>query len=441
MVTSSPFVAIQLYPYDVADEGAEAVVANAQMAAATTLIPAVAYVRESQPLPSGELPHNPVRKRYDTDGGVYFRVDESLYPRSLVPPMSAEHLDYASSLRDLSNCADSRGMEVVPWISLLSGHAAHEAQSYNTLNAAGERVEEWLCPTRPETLEFVRALVRNVILEFSPRTIFLDRIRFPEWGSRGLIDACTCFCDACVDLADARGIRTEQVRALLVDFVEQFRTQASSLVGRIVDGAFSPLRWTALLGAHSDWLRWQEFRCEQIARVVAVGHDEARNAGVEVWLDVWPPSYGWLLGQDLRRFSTLGSLVKPFTYHRLAGGADIAGFIHSLGGGQDDSDAVYRAYKAFFGFPAPGTLREFISRGLNPEFVTSETLYAKQLVADRQRVAAGLQIWQVGVAGVREVIEQAALARPDAYFLFSYGWASLDELDAAGDALRRLFDL
>ena len=429
-------IGLQLFPYDVADEGAAQVIELSRLAATTTLLPAVTYIRESQPVPRGELPRNPVRRRHETDGGIYFRATESRYPPGLVPPPSMEGVDGNAALEDLRLRATEAGIDFVPWVSLLNGRVAHEAPQACVVNARGEPVTGWLCPTRDETHAFVRALVGDIMDRFRPSALFVDRFRFPEWGGRGAIDACTCFCDSCAVRARVEGLDLEAARSTLLSLVDLLERDPTAAAGLALDACSSGLRVMRSLAPRRVLLDWLRFRHAAIESIAAAAREEVERRGGELWLDVWPPSYGWLLGQDLARLAPHGVWTKPFTYHRLAGGADIAGFLSSLAHDERDLERLYQAFLAFFGFPGPGGFSEFQERGLDVGFITQETALARRLLGGRSRLAAGVQLWQVGPNGVRAAVEHAALARPDGFIFFCYGWATADELVAAGDAVR-----
>lgn len=48
-------------------------------------------------------------------------------------------------------------------------------------------------------------------------------------------------------------------------------------------------------------------------------------------------------------------------------------------------------------------------------------------------VCAGVQIFQVGTEGVRESLGAVRRAHPAGYIMYAYGWASREELSAAGE--------
>jgi hypothetical protein len=195
---------------------------------------------------------------------------------------------------------------------------------------------------------------------------------------------------------------------------------------------FSMLRTVA---AHPEVLDWLEFRHRAIDRLVAAV--ARRIAGkTEIWLDVWPPSYGWVLGQDLARLARYGPWTKPFTYHRWGGGADMPRILGELSDDPAVQQRLYEIFLGFFGFAGPSQFGEFKQRGLDPTWVTTETELAGKLLKGRSKLASGLQLWQMVEKGAREALDHALVAKPDGVFFHCFGWATNEEFRAAGDWLR-----
>lgn len=428
---------IQLYAYDVNDEGPERVVEGASLAAAKTLLLCVSYSDDVMEIHSGRggaLPHNDRRDWHANE--AYFEPTVARYPAGLVPPCSGDKsLEAEAAHAALSPLARASGMSVVPWVLLMSQRVADETCLSGVVNAQGERVPGWLCPSRPEVIEFAHALITDVIEKFAPPAIFIDRIRFPDWGPNGALDAFTCFCDVCCSQAASQGIDVGAVRHGLLAATELLKRDpltAAHAASDTFDTGFRTLRAAASWGPVLSWL---QFRHSAVERLVQ-GVQRVARGRTEIWLDVWPPTLGWLLGQDLSRLASYGVWTKPFTYHRWGGGSDVPGFIASMTQDMEARQALYVAFRRFFGFPGPDNFAEFAKRGLDPEFITTETTFARQLLGNHSQLAAGLQIWGMGRDGVHEALEHALRARPDGVFLYGYGWATFEEMAAAGEWLR-----
>lgn len=426
---NKPIFGLQLFPFDVRDEGLDTVLELSTGAAlANTLLPAVSYIEERQPQPAGRLPHNPVHGSHVTSPGFYFEPDWDLYPAELQPVRSSEKAG-ERELSELKRACLEADVTFVPWLQLLAGsfHAA-EASPW-VVNAAGEDVPGWLCPWKPATRRYVAAAVADVLRRFQPTAIFVDRFRYPEWGPHGAIDACCCFCEDCQREALARGLNLAALSLRLNRAVDHLINASESGLGP----GFPDSLATALplLAGQRAWLDWLQFRAEGVTGCIAAAHSAARSEA-ELWLDIWPPTYGGLLGQDISTLTEYGSLVKSFAYHRLGGGASVAGYIRALGRSSRARQDLYERYLRVFGVPGPERFEQFENEGLSVSFVTEETARTVRL-AHPLPVCAGVQIFQVGPEGVRESLDAARRAHPAGYIMYAYGWASHEELSAAGE--------
>lgn len=374
---------LQLFPYELVDEGAERVIEVALEAyGANVLLPAISYVPEDHPQPSGRLPHNPRRDTYRTDGGSYMRLDPKHFPAGLVPPPSEEPIDWEKGLSELRRVADERGVCLVPWLPILNGRVAASGSPDLVVNANDEPVPGWLCAARPRVRAYAVALLEQVIELWNPRAVFIDRFRYPEWGPNGVVDALGCRCTVCREGPGGIVGRTQAVTGLV----------------------------------------------QELAKVCAI-------RGVSLWLDVWPPSYARVLGQDLEQLSRYASWCKPFAYHKLGGGADLAGIMRSISNDDPELQRMWRALLAYFDFEGPAEFSVFEREGFPPSWATQEFRRAAQKLDSGCSLAAGVQLWQVGRDGAREAVAAALAAQPRGVIGYCYSWASKEELEAAGDML------
>jgi hypothetical protein len=430
-------VGLQAYAYDVNEEGAAAVVEGARRVAANVIFVGLSYsdtITTRDPERAPRLVRNRLRERHAEE--AYVAPGSDLYPTALTPPVAADPaLDGAKAFEDLREAASGHGIAVVPWILGLSQRVAMLAPERAVVNARGDTVPGWLCPNQVGVAEFLAALVDDLVTRFGPPAVFLDGTRFPEPRPGRIADGAGCFCDRCVYAASAAGLSLEPARTTLLrmlDSLEADPATAARIFTREASSAFRTWRSASRNVALLDWL---EFRQRSIERMVRIAEAVARGRS-EIWLDVWPPTYGWLLGQDLERLARYSPWTRPFTYHRWGGGADLPGLFGSLSQEPSVQQALYHAFLQFFGFPGPPSFGEFRERGLDPAFITQETEFLAHLLGDRSHPVAGIQIWQVGEAGVHEALQAAANARPRGIILHCYGWATDAEMHAAGSWLR-----
>ena len=436
-VSNDWIVGLQVYAYDVNDEGAKAIVDAALEVGANTIFVAISYLDRITSTEEDRSPRpkrNPIRKHHGTE--AYIHPTNDRYPSRLAPPIGDDPgLDGDEAYQSLRQEAEPHGIKVIPWILFLHQKIAEQAPEMQMVNAVGERVPGWLCPSRTDTHRFVQAIVEDVVERHSPPAIFIDGVRYPEPKPGMLMNYFTCFCDSCFSEAAARGIDLEPIQ-------QSMRTQVNELINSPVmsieeslinlSSGFRVLRMSAMQPILLDWLR---FRHAMVERVIA-SIKQVAGESTALWLDVWPPTYGWLLGQDLSRLAPYSFATRPFTYHQMGGGADIPGLIRSIGRDPASQQSLFQIFQKFFNFPGPSTFEEFMSRGLDPEFITVESVFTKHLLSERSKMLAGLQIWHVGADGVRSALEHALLANPDGVVLHCYGWATDDEIRAAGEWIK-----
>jgi hypothetical protein len=430
---SELLIGLQVYAYDVNDEGADAVVNTALEIGANVIFVAVSYLDHITTTKKGRAPklqHNPRRQTHGIEAYVHPTSDR--YPQGLVPPVGDDSgLDGDAAYESLKKAADPYGITVIPWILFLSQRVAEHSPANQVVNAAGDFVKGWLCPSRQNNIHFVQGLVADIIERHHPPVIFIDGVRFPEPGSHGLIDFCSCFCDACYEEAKGRGIDLEITRRSLIRQVEATQKNPKAFAEDALVTLSSGFGMLHKIASYSSILDWIRFRHSIIERMIATIKQTA-NDRTELWLDVWPPSYGWLLGQNLSLMAPYAKVARPFTYHRLGGGADMPALISSISSDYHTQQALYQLFQAFFKFPGPPTFNEFVERGLDPEFITVESVLTKEMLAGHSKMLAGLQIWHVGEDGVRSALEHALKAEPSGVVLHCYGWATSDEISAAG---------
>lgn len=430
-------VGLQVYAYDVNDEGAEAIVDAALEIGANTIFVAISYLDRITSTEEDRSPkprRNPIRRYHATEAYIHPSIDR--YPTGLTPPIGEDPgLDGDKAYQSLRQAAEPHGITVIPWILFLHQKVAEQVLEAQMVNAAGEHVSGWLCPSRADTHRFVRAIVADVVERHNPPAIFIDGVRFPEPNPGNLMNYCTCFCDSCFSEASARGIDLEPIRLSLLNQVNGLTNNTAMSLDESLKNLSSGFKVLRMSAMRPDFLDWFRFRHAMIERVIASIKQEARER-TPLWLDVWPPTYGWLLGQDLSILAPYSLATRPFTYHQMGGGADIPGLIRSIGHDPASQQSLYQIFQAFFNFPGPSTFEEFLSRGLDPKFITIESVFAKHLLSGHSKMLAGLQMWHVGADGVHSALEHALLAEPDGVVLHCYGWATSDEIRAAGEWIK-----
>ena len=178
----------------------------------------------------------------------------------------------------------------------------------------GGDVEEtfrFACPNNPAVREKTTLRLRELLLRYDFKGVFLDKIRFPS-PANGADELLSCFCDHCRRAAKAEGLDLDAVVGIFADGA----LDANALP---FDGSCGG-HWLDSIAASNPLIaRFLAFRTASVARLVGQLADECRRLGRSVSLDLFSPSLAALVGQDYQRLKECCDWAKPMTY-RLARG-------------------------------------------------------------------------------------------------------------------------
>lgn len=423
--------ALQVFTYDVIEEGPDQVLSGTKLAGANTIVLLVSS-DEHSPIAT---PHNP--RRSTNWGRSCFPPTTSRYPAALIPEVSDEpESNGRAAYHALRAVAEPGGVRLAPWMQLLWRPAGADNRN-RTVNVRGEFVREWLCPNGPDTLAYAAALSRDCVEQFQASALFIDMIRFPQFGTGApgsVADACTCFCDGCFDRARSEGVDLEKTRHLLLGWLDLLEKEPSAAAEFAFDAASSVVMGVRAASDRPAFLDWLKFRHRTITRLVERIRGSIPDK-TELWLDTWPATGAWLLGQDLQELAPYATWVKTFFYPQL-NLVRGRGLIQSWSADTRTRQVFYEAYLKLLGRKGPPEFEQYATRGMYPGTITSEMALAKGMLGGRSRLAAGVGIWDSGPDGVRETLAHAAAAEPDGVWMHCYAWATMDELEAAGEWLR-----
>jgi hypothetical protein len=257
------------YPWDVIDEGANAVLDAVERAGLNAL-----YITTWYHSGMFFLPHNPVRRTYfPQPGALYFRPSGWHGDHPLPPPVSPLTDDWGAFWTDLSRRARARGIALCAWMPVLHNSGIGNAHpDVAVKNPWGDTITHTICPSQAT----VRDLVHRVVTDVAAMGIF-DRILLESIEYLGLrhghhhevigvpLDpdtdflASLCFCDACMDRAAKAGIDCAVVRNWVC------RTVDAALTG----AARTPLDWTGIAaGAGRAMGAWLALRKGTVSSLV-----------------------------------------------------------------------------------------------------------------------------------------------------------------------------
>ena len=442
-------VGMQVATHDIKDEGVDTVMGNMQTLGNvhTVYVMCNYWTGERQPYPKGELPHNPKRKVYYPTGGLYFDPHPRFYKKSILKPVRTPEPDFKDFdvLKAATVSARERRMRVLAWVMALREYIADKYQKYTMVDVYGRRASGYLCPSNPEVSGYVVSLIQDIIHNYSVDGIFLDRFRFPEWAGpgKGFDPAFTCFCKKCLKRAKRDGIDISRIRKSMRRTAEIVKSdKISSILSRFLTYRKGSLDLVETLVGLPELVEWINFRQDVTTDFVSRIYESIKdtNPKLELSLDLWPPSYSWLLGQNYRKLRKCCDSLKYFTYHRLGGGVDIKAVVEELKRLNPSLqvspflDLFYR----FFGFSGPRELDELGEKGFTIDFVLEETLKALEETGKEVKVYPGVQIWDLTPAEVKETVAKSLEADVDGIIGLCYGWAPLENIESFGNAVREL---
>jgi hypothetical protein len=425
--------AIHVHPHDIRDEGGEEVLRNiVELANIKIIIAEAAALEERHPYPTGILPHNPRHSVVVSRATLEVPLNGKGFKDLPVRPAYSQAVlagdDYIASL---SQVASARGVTVIPWLKGLNGAFEGRTEEICVRTIAGEPAPTWLCPSRPETLEYVTALIYGILDRYGSRGILLDRMRYPDWSGASVQPEkmLTCFCPVCCRRMLQEGINLPVLEQGLRRFLDQGGELSLQFdTGKDWDGEFNEIK---------KWLRFRNSLVTRLVQQIALRvrtWSRQKEAPVKLWLNLWPPSFAWLLGQDYQMLGPLCDGAKHFPYHRLGGGADLKGLIEKVAGEDipDMKERIFRAVMKLIRIPYELSFAEFTNNGFPVDFVRRETLACKKAFGAGKPIFSGIQIWNTPEEEIVKACQAAKNGNADGLFFYCYGWANLKALETVG---------
>lgn len=220
---ASPQLSVWTYPWDVADQGLDALTEEFRGLGVNMVSLATSYHAGRFVQPRGMR-----RKSYfPEDGTVYYRPSPSLWADRLIQPkLAAQVEEDGDMLRALAEAREKSGIAVACWTVCLHNtrlgmlHPGHVAR-----DAFGDPSYFSLCPSSPEARAYARTLVKDISENYRPDRIELETASFMgfthgyhhEKDGVGLTPEedfflSICFCEHCRRRAEAAGIDAEAAR-------------------------------------------------------------------------------------------------------------------------------------------------------------------------------------------------------------------------------------
>jgi len=423
--------AIQLHPHDVRDEGATRTVENIlKRAKIHTIIPETATLDERHPYPRGILPHNPLHDVVNTKALLEVPLPKDYFSNLQFSPVQSKKAQSGNDyIGKLITVANKYGISVIPWVKGLNASFEGDISSFAIQTIQGKIVSTWLCPSKSKTVEYVIQLLKGIVGHYSSQAVMLDRMRYPDWSGDKVRPErmLTCFCPKCEKGMEEYGIDLALLKNELNKILSAYHQNPEKLLDLQISTE-----------GKIEIKKWILFRQENITRLTTKVSNSLRRWSEEVgvgkkfWLNLWSPSFAKFLGQNYNSLAEICDGAKHFPYHRLGGGADLAGLVKELAGEDEDlQEKIFNLVIKILGLPYDLSFKKFKDIGLPVEFVARETSIAKEQFKDKP-IFSGIQIWDVPENDIIKACKAANEGNTDGYFYYCYGWAPFKALDVVG---------
>jgi len=315
---------------DFMHEGPSVVAANIAHRAGATGVSIAAAYHDARDV----FPHDPLhRVRFAEAGTVLFHPDPELYRGLRVQPRLAQVARDRDAFRDCCAAARDEGLDVTAWTVFLHTDRGAELAELAPENAFGDRYLTDLCPARPEVHDFAVALATDVAgtgasvvdaesLHHAPfRHGYHHERNFVPIGEAAAFLLSLCFCAACAQLAEERGVDAARVRA-------EVRHQLDAWMA----GAAEPPLRRAAIGelAGGELAGYLAARADAVTALVADVSDAVQERGARLnFCDLSGALKGytdgaatgetaaetsWTLGVDLPRIAATGARIGALGY-------------------------------------------------------------------------------------------------------------------------------
>jgi hypothetical protein len=266
-------------------------------------------------------PHGKTGKVYfPEDGTAYFASDASRY--GAIEPVPNSLLSQQDVLREL--VVDGR-LAVNVWLVLLHNTRLGMAHPESVVrNAFGDPYFYNLCPSAPEARAYAIGLARDVTQSYPVAGLSLEAPGFTPYAHgyhhefalmrsnpwlENLLGL--CFCDHCVERAQAQGIDARRLKAQVARDIEDYLASDIDFPPDMAE-AF----WRADIVADSELRRYLDFRRGVVTSLITEIRSAVRpDASVAVIPSVARPTGGaWYEGSDLRALGEAAGIIEACFY-------------------------------------------------------------------------------------------------------------------------------
>ncbi|WP_195572669.1 hypothetical protein [Paenibacillus sp. 1001270B_150601_E10] len=413
---------IQIHPHDIIDEGMPQIISYIKkLKDVRYIFPEVNTIFERNPVPVGILPRNPVHEVVFGTGTMHAILpsyEEYGLDQRREPTLSPEQ----DPLMIVKEALEDGEFEIIPWINILNGHFQGSNLNNNLVtDYTGQVINHWLCPNAPDVIDFWEKAFVDLYQRYGFTSYMIDRIRYPDWAGEEINprQLLTCFCPHCQAKMHEQHLDVSAIK-------DAIHIWSTKLKAKQFDDAVNYASDNEQIKA------WIQFRQDSVSEFVErlISRVRKVNNDFTIWLDLWPPSYGWMLGQDYTSLTKLSPALKHFPYHKLGGGADVQGLIHYLATTSEEQEAAFQAFKRFFYLPYDLSYEMFKNEGFPIQFVADQNNLVREKSSTNTRIFSGIQMWNLSPDNLLEAIQAGEQSEADDLLYYCYGWATDDLFEA-----------
>ena len=289
--------AMWAYPWDVRDEGIDAVSTRLQEIGIDELNLATNYHSVQ-----AFSPHNPGRKTHFAHASSYFFPDGQ-YGELQPMPYEGMETDWVNSIT-----AANEKLKLTSWTIGCHNSRLGMARPEVTLTSPyGDNLIFGLCPSQPAVQQYLRGLIADIASRDTFERIELETFDYfygtgfgwhhqkihAELGTLGEFLFGLCFCDHCREHAAAEGMNVDRTRKIVVNALDDI------IAGTLPSDAV-PEQW---LREHPSVRDYVAIREDTLTALYAELAAAAGETPLGYYLGTPEPGREWMAGVDIQRLA------------------------------------------------------------------------------------------------------------------------------------------
>jgi hypothetical protein len=323
-----------LYPWDLAEEGVDTVLARLRDTGINTVALTASYH-------AGKFlrPHAPrSRVFFPADGTIYFRPSLDRYRTTPLRPSMNRLVEEHDGFALLSERRRATGLDLAAWIVCLHNtRLGTEHPAYVAHNAYGDPYYYSLCPSHPEVRAYLLALLDDFASHYDAQYVVLETPGFlpyehgfhhefslvpPDPWSSVLLGL--CFCPGCARRAQAKGLDADRIAAAVRGALDAYYEHPA--LPHPADEQATQWFVADLLSDPelAEYLRMRIELVTSLVQEVRSGLPSRMRLSVIPSVNQ-PLGLSWLEGADLSRLSEHADIIEVLGYRMSPGevGADV----------------------------------------------------------------------------------------------------------------------